>query len=70
MDRFPKRCQRCGGDTRNCTTMSMFSTKVICQDCKEKETKHPDYEKARQADIEASRQGDRNFAGIGEPSDL
>jgi len=70
MNLFPNVCQRCGGSTNNCTTMSMFNTQVICQDCRQRESQHPEYEKARQADTEASRNGDRFFKGIGLPNDL
>ena len=38
-------CERCGTET-NVHTMSMFNTQDICMDCKDKETKHPDYQKA------------------------
>lgn len=58
-------CQRCGKETRF-TIMSMYSTAIICMDCKEAETKRPDYEKARAADEAAIRQGNYNFKGIGE----
>lgn len=63
-------CDRCGGPTEGITTMSMFSTQVICMDCKDREYMHPDYDKAVEADREASRNGIRNFPGIGEPEDL
>lgn len=63
------KCKRCG--TKDCILiMSMFNNDMICTDCKEKEKKHHDYEKAEQADIEAIKIGNYNFKGIGKPSDL
>lgn len=66
MDDFFKKkyCDRCRKflDVR---TMSMFNTDVICMDCKEKETKRDDYEKARIADLEEIKKGNYNFQGIG-----
>jgi hypothetical protein len=48
----------------------MFNREDICLDCKEKETKHPLYEKAREADEAQMRKGNFNFEGIGRPADL
>jgi len=45
--------------------MSRFNTEIICLDCEEKEKKHPRYEEARQAELDACRRGDFNFPGIG-----
>lgn len=64
-----KRCMRCGTET-NVTIMSMFNKDIICMTCKDKERKHPDYNKAVEADNAEVRKGVRNFAGIGKPSDL
>jgi hypothetical protein len=46
--------------------MSMYSTALICLECKDKEEKRPDYEEARDADVAAIKRGDFNFPGIGE----
>ena len=59
-----KYCDRCGAELK-VRTMSMFNEDVICMDCKEKETHHPDYEKARKADLEEIKRGNYNFKGIG-----
>lgn len=59
-----KNCQRCGKETI-CTIMSMYSTAEICMDCKDKETKRPDYKAAVDADVAAIKQGNYNFKGIG-----
>ena len=48
-------CQRCGVETI-CTTMSMYSRAIICMDCKDKETKRPDYKQAEAQDL-------REYAG-------
>ena len=45
--------------------MSMFNTDCICMKCADKERKREDYGKARDAEMDAVRHGDRNFRGIG-----
>ena len=37
----------------------------ICMKCKDEETKHKDYNKARDREIEEVRKGNYNFKGIG-----
>lgn len=56
-------CDRCGSDTHNMTTQSMFNEDVICMDCKEKEKKDPEYGAACEAEREALAKGDRNYRG-------
>lgn len=51
-------------------SMSYFNTDECCFACLRKEQQHPDYEKAKQAELEAVMRGDRNFPGIGKPADL
>lgn len=66
-DFFTKQtCDRCGKKlvTR---IMSMFNTDCICPECKDKETKLPEYKKAQEAERAALLAGNRNFAGIGYP---
>ena len=58
------RCERCGTGT-DVTIMSMFNTQIICQECKEEEKQHPDYEKAVDADVAEIKKGNFNFPGIG-----
>ena len=67
-DRFftAKKCDRCGGEL-SVRQMSRFNTDVLCPACIEEERKHPDYEKAAVAELEAVRRGDMNFPGIGWP---
>jgi len=62
-------CDRCSKEA-SVHTCSMFNTEDICLECKEKEQKHPLFEKARTAETAAARQGDYNFPGIGKPEDL
>jgi hypothetical protein len=47
--------------------MSFFNTQMICMDCVEKERKHPDYQKAKDAEHAAVLRGDYNYQGIGYP---
>jgi hypothetical protein len=44
--------------------MSMFNEDCICMDCKDKETKDKDYEKARNREFEEVKKGNYNFKGI------
>lgn len=62
-------CDRCAGPCVG-SIMSMFNTDTLCRPCKEKERKHPDYERAREAEAAAVRAGNYNFRGIGKPGDL
>jgi hypothetical protein len=63
------RCERCGKLTIG-LIMSIFNTEMICIDCKEKEDVHPDYRRAKNRELEAVKQGNYNFKGIGKPNDL
>lgn len=63
------KCQRCYKEAY-ATIMSKFNTDIICMECKDKERQHPDYAAADKAEIEAVRQGVRNFPGVGKPADL
>jgi hypothetical protein len=45
--------------------MSWFDERLICTDCSERETEHPRYDEAREAELNAVRSGDFNFKGIG-----
>ena len=62
-------CQRCHRET-NAHTMSKFNTQEICLECKDKEKKHPEYAAADKAEVDAVRQGNYNFGGMGTPADL
>ena len=39
-----KNCNRCSGETKGKTILSIFNEQVICLECKETEKKHPKYE--------------------------
>ena len=67
MDKFftQEHCDRCGGSLDDGRIMSMFNTDCICMDCKRKETEHPDYAKARDAEHAEVCKGNYNFKGIG-----
>ena len=60
-----ERCQECYKETST-YTMSMYSTLLICMECKDAEKKRADYEKAVKADVDAIISGDFNFKGINE----
>ena len=62
-------CARCKKEVTS-FIMSMFNTDVICLKCKDKETKHPRYKEAQEAERKAVRNGDFNFPGIGLPHDF
>lgn len=58
-------CDRCGNPTNNCTTMSIFNEEIICIPCKTAEKDEPNYAQAVEAEMNAMRQGNFNFKGIG-----
>ena len=66
MDRFfsQKTCDRCGGSLENGRTMSMFNEQCICMNCKDKESKDPDYRKAQDRGREEIQRGNFNFKEI------
>lgn len=66
-----QKCARCGVSLENVVhTTSMFNTDVICSDCKEREKRHPLYEKAAKVELEEVLKGNYNYEGIGCPPDL
>ena len=60
------RCQRCQTKS-NAHIMSMYSTRLICIDCKTQEEKRADYRLAVESDCDAAMRGLFNYPGIGEP---
>ena len=62
-------CDRCYKPARM-HSVSYFNTEDCCIDCLTKEKQHPDYERARSAELDAVRQGNMNYPGIGKPADL
>lgn len=65
----PHECSWCK-EALEVSTMSKFSTDMICLRCKDFETKHPKYQEACQAEEAALREGNPRFEGIGVPPDL
>lgn len=63
-------CARCGTDASHGSIVSKFNTDVLCMDCKAREVAHPAYAEADRAEVDAVRQGDLNFPGIGAPAVL
>lgn len=63
------RCPRCRRET-NASTMSRFNTEMICLDCDERETNHPLYKQAAEAELAAVHAGNYNYAGVGCPREL
>ena len=62
-------CPRCGKQSRTRIT-SKFNLEDICMDCKEIEQRHPLYELACKAEHEQMMKGNRDYEGIGCPTDL
>lgn len=62
-------CRRCTVVT-NTLKMSWFNTEMLCKACQDEESKHPDLQKAKDAENAAIKCGNYNFKGIGKPSDL
>lgn len=59
-------CARCQKSLKGIShSMSFFNTDICCLDCLEEEKKHPRYQEAKEAELEAVRRGDYNFPGIG-----
>jgi hypothetical protein len=63
------KCERCFVPG-NVSKMSIFNTQMICPECQKKEEAHPEYNTAKEAELNAVQNGDYNFPGIGLPSDL
>lgn len=49
--------------------MSRFNTDLLCMDCVDKETRHPDYQIAVEAELAEVRKGNYNYPGIGYPGE-
>ena len=64
-----RHCQRCRKPSQ-ILTMSFFNIDMICIACKDIERTHPDYEKAKQIELEQCLKGNLNFEGVGLPKEL
>lgn len=63
------KCERCKSNTQ-VHMMSMFNTQMICLNCKDIESKHPQYQTAVDREREEVMKGNMNFIGIGLPTNL
>lgn len=63
------KCPRCKEESFG-YIMSMFNEELICSKCKEKETHHPEYIAAEDAERAETLAGNFNFKGVGKPKDL
>ena len=64
MSEYQKNCSRCGVELK-VWTMSKFNTDIICMSCKEDERQAPGYKAADEAELQAVKNGVRNFPGVG-----
>lgn len=62
-------CDRCGKES-GFSTGSYFNLDQICVECDEAERNHPEFERAREVELEHVKHGDFNFGGVGLPTDL
>lgn len=61
-------CDRCGKSLQGkARIMSMYNEDCLCLDCKEAETKRPDYKEASDTEINEVKKGNYNFKGVGLP---
>jgi gamma-glutamylcyclotransferase (GGCT)/AIG2-like uncharacterized protein YtfP len=58
-----EKCARCGGPLE-IRTMSRMNTDILCPDCAEAEKAHPQYQEAKEAEIEQVRRGNYNYQGL------
>lgn len=67
---FSKRnCDRCGKDLSGGRIMSMYNEDCICMECKDKETKRPDYKATAKEDIDRYLQGNKIIVTYGKKND-
>lgn len=59
-----KKCDRCHEETK-ITIMSKFNRDTLCVECKEDEMKAPGYAAAATAELQACKDGNYNFPGVG-----
>ena len=57
-------CKRCFKQTI-VTVCSWFNTDMICLECSNKERLHPDFENAKRKALDAEKNGNYNYEGIG-----
>ena len=64
-----KHCERCNKES-NVMTMSYFNVDMVCMDCNKEERNHPQYEYAKNVELQECVAGNMNFEGVGLPEDL
>ena len=62
-------CARCNKESR-AITGSFFNEDLICLECRDIESLHPDYKKAKDIEHQEVVKGNYNFEGIGLPDDF
>ena len=69
--KLPTECARCAASCiQTPLTMSFFNEDWICVVCVVSERTHPEYQRAKLAEIEAVHAGNLNYEGIGCPPEL
>lgn len=58
-------CDKCHNPIGKIRKMSMYNTDCLCEACIKAEQRRSDYKLAQDADIEAIRNGNYNYPGIG-----
>lgn len=66
---LPNGCGRCGEKT-SLTFGSFFDESFICQRCNELERAHPDFQRARDTEVQEVQAGNYRYPGIGLPEGL
>ncbi len=67
---FSKRvCDRCGKDLSGGRIMSMYNEDCICMECKDKETKRPDYKETAKRDMDEYLKKNKIIVHYGEKKD-
>lgn len=65
-DFFTKtKCDKCGGSLERGRTMSMFNLDCLCRHCKSNERNMPGYKEAVATELEAVKNKNYNFPGVG-----
>jgi hypothetical protein len=65
MSNWQKFCSRCGADASGGSIMSKFNLDIICMACKRDEEEAPGYQAASDAELEAVKNKNYNFPGVG-----
>jgi len=55
-------CERCGSNEFKYYSMSFLNTQMCCDECLEKETKHPQYREAKEEEHRQVKSGNYNYS--------